>query len=228
MSASKHNLLAEAEASPAAAKPERRGSVEERMSQVYDAGRASDLDGVQRASGAPSSGSQSVGDALQHAKGATRVSSILQESSTDTKWDKDGLAETSQPLRWIQSAFGGGGSSSPARPSGGGRRISFSEADPDVILPPPRDDTADGLSTDIWEIAGKLSTDIDHSKATIESLLGTVKELRDEQDRMQRKHESMQRELHDTRLQLSQLEGRSSSCCSFWCFGKSGSSSISL
>ena len=181
MSASKHNLLAEAEASSAAAKPARRGSVEERMLQVYDPGRASDLDGVQRTASALS---------LKHTKEATRVSSILHEASTDTKWDRqDSLSETSQPLRWIQSAFGGGGSPAPARPSGGGRRISFSEADPDVILPPPRDDAADELGTDIWEMAGKLSTDIDHSKATIESLLGTVKELRDEQDRMQRKHE---------------------------------------
>ena len=95
---------------------------------------------------------------------------------------------------------------------GGGGRVSFGGVKSTAESKPLRK-SAPGSSEELQELASSMSDELEAMKSEVQSLTQRVTYMNDEQARMTLKQESMQRELHDTRLQLSKLEG------SGGCFG---------
>lgn len=107
------------------------------------------------------------------------------------------------------SLGGGGGGGDLARGSG---RVSFGGV-ASTAESKPLKKSAPGSSEELQELASSMDGELELMKSEVQSLTQRVTDMCAEQARMTLKQESMQRELHDTRLQLSKLEG------SGGCFG---------
>ena len=192
----------------------RRGSIEERMNSVYRM------------------------SADERQKGSVRVSSVeVSESSPALPDDNSKLnldpAPLPEPTPGASSLLGavsdaivnsarsitGGGSSS----GGKGGRVSFGGT---TTIVEPKKTSAPGSSEELQEFASHVNDEIEGFRNEMERLTQQVADMHENQERLILKQESMQRELHDTRLQLSKLQSGGGGCFGACFSGCSGNHTI--
>ena len=193
----------------------RRGSIEERMNNV-----------MSRLSTDTEKGSVRV-STIELAEAAPAPADSPQQLSVDPaplpEPSTSLLGAVSDAIVNSARSITGGG---PGSGSGGrGGRVSFGGVT-SVAEGAPKKTSAPGSSEELQEFASHVNDEIESFRTEMERLTLQVADFHESHTRLVLKQESMQRELHDTRLQLSKLQSGGGGCCVGCLSGCSGNHTI--